>query len=230
MNNTRDAGTAHNMPARIYLNGFMGSGKSTIARLLLRLYDPNQGQISLSGVSLRDAHLNEVRQRVSLVTQEVQLFQATIRDNLTFFNPAIPDEQIEEVLGELGLATWLASQPNGLETMIEAGGSNLSAGQAQLLAFGRVFLSNPGLVILDEASSRLDPATEQLIERAVSKLLANRSAIIIAHHLPTVQRADEILILEDGQVVEYGDRLQLSTDSTSRFYQLLQGGLEEVLA
>jgi ABC-type multidrug transport system fused ATPase/permease subunit len=194
------------------------------------LYDPNQGEICLSGVPLRDAHLNDIRQRVSLVTQEVQLFKATIRENLTFFNPAISDEQIKEVLTELGLATWLASQPKGLETMVEAGGSNLSAGQAQLLAFGRVFLSNPGLVILDEASSRLDPATEQLIERAVSKLLANRSAMIIAHHLPTVERADDILILEDGHIVEYGERLQLAKDSTSRFYQLLQRGLEEVLA
>lgn len=212
------------------LLGRTGSGKTTMARLLLRLYDPDQGEICLSGVPLRDAHLNDIRQRVSLVTQEVQLFKATIRENLTFFNPAIPDEQIKEVLTELGLATWLASQPKGLETMVEAGGSNLSAGQAQLLAFGRVFLSNPGLVILDEASSRLDPATEQLIERAVSKLLANRSAMIIAHHLPTVERADDILILEDGHIVEYGERLQLAKDSTSRFYQLLQTGLEEVLA
>ncbi|MGB0386222.1 MAG: ABC transporter ATP-binding protein [Ardenticatenaceae bacterium] len=218
-------------PGRVLgLLGRTGSGKTTMARLLLRLYDPDQGEICLSGVSLRDAHLNEIRQRVSLVTQEVQLFKATIRENLTFFNPAIRDEQIEEVLAELGLGTWLASQPKGLDTMVEAGGSNLSAGQAQLLAFGRVFLSNPGLVILDEASSRLDPATEQLIERAVSKLLSNRSAIIIAHHLPTVERADDILILEDGHIVEYGARRQLAQDSTSRFYQLLQSGLEEVLA
>lgn len=218
-------------PGRVLgLLGRTGSGKTTLARLLLRLYDPNQGQICLSGVPLRDAHLNEIRQRVGLVTQEVQLFKATIRQNLTFFNSAIPDEQIKEVLAELGLTTWLASQPKGLETMVEAGGSNLSAGQAQLLAFGRVFLSKPGLVILDEASSRLDPATEQLIERAVSRLLANRSAIIIAHHLPTVERADDILILEDGYIVEYGERLQLAKDSTSRFNQLLKTGLEEVLA
>ena len=114
--------------------------------------------------------------------------------------------------------------------MLEAGGGGLSAGQGQLLAFARVFLRDPGLVILDEASSRLDPATETLIERAISKLLAGRTGIVIAHRLGTVERADEILILEDGRVLEMGDRAALAADPESRFHHLLLTGMQEVLA
>jgi ATP-binding cassette subfamily B protein len=127
------------------------------------------------------------------------------------------------------LGEWYRSLPKGLDTQLDTGSRSLSAGEAQLLAFTRVFLRNPGLVILDEASSRLDPATEQRLELAIDKLLQNRTAIIIAHRLGTVQRADEIMILESGSVSEYGERRQLAADSNSRFYQLLQTGLEEVL-
>jgi ATP-binding cassette, subfamily B, bacterial len=173
--------------------------------------------------------MDDLRQRVAMVTQDVQLFQATVRDNLTFFNPAIPDEQLEHVLKQLRLWEWVKSLPKGLHTPL-AGGQNLSAGEAQLLAFARVFLKDPGLVILDEASSRLDPATETLMERAVDRLFAKRTGVVIAHRLKTVQRADDILILEKGCVVEYGSRVALMNDSTSRFYDLLQTGLEEALA
>ena len=131
---------------------------------------------------------------------------------------------------ELGLTQWLDTLPHGLDSELAAGGSGLSAGQAQLLAFARIFLLDPGLVILDEASSRLDPATEQLLERAIDKLLQNRTAILIAHRLGTVQRADEILILEDGQVVEHGDRIVLAATPDSRFYGLLRTGMVAVLA
>ena len=127
------------------------------------------------------------------------------------------------------LADWYNSLPDGLDTKLETGGRGLSAGEAQLLAFTRIFLRDPGLVILDEASSRLDPATEQLIERAVDKLLQNRTAIIIAHRLGTVQRADEIMILQDGRTIEHGERLCLAADPESQFYHLLQTGMEEVL-
>jgi ABC-type multidrug transport system fused ATPase/permease subunit len=133
-------------------------------------------------------------------------------------------------LNDLGLTDWLQALPNGLDTELQSGSGGLSAGEAQLLAFARVFLLDPGLVILDEASSRLDPATEQLIERAVDKLLRGRTAIIIAHHLGTVQRASGILILEDGRVREYGARRELIAQPDSRFSQLLRTGLQEVLA
>jgi ABC-type multidrug transport system fused ATPase/permease subunit len=165
-----------------------------------------------------------------MVTQDVQLFQASVRDNLTLFDRSIPDERIHEAIGELELEPWYESLPDGLDTELETGGQGLSAGEAQLLAFTRVFLHDPGLVILDEASSRLDPATEQRIERAVDRLLRDRTAIVIAHRLGTVQRADEILILEQGRAIEQGGRLQLSGDPGSRFHALLRTGLEEVLA
>ena len=129
----------------------------------------------------------------------------------------------------VGMEAWLRALPDGLNTELESGGGGLSAGEAQLLAFTRIFLQDPGLVILDEASSRLDPATEHLIERAVDRLVQGRTTIIIAHRLGTVQRADEILILDNGRVAEHGPRDALASDPVSRFYRLMQTGLEEVL-
>lgn len=218
-------------PERVLgLLGRTGSGKTTIARLLFRLYDPTAGVVRLGDVDIRQAKARAVRERVALVTQDVQLFQASVRDNLTFFNRSIPDERIVTVLEDLGLSEWFRSLPQGLDTKLDAGGQGLSAGEAQLLAFTRVFLRDPGLVILDEASSRLDRLTEQRIERAIEKLLRQRTAIIIAHRLGTVQRADDILILEEGHPVEQGERVRLAADPASRFHHLLQTGLEEVLA
>ncbi|HEV7237056.1 MAG TPA: ATP-binding cassette domain-containing protein, partial [Ktedonobacteraceae bacterium] len=210
--------------------GRTGSGKTTLARLLFRLYDPTSGTISLNGVNIRDVALDHLRDHVGMVTQDVQLFQASVRDNLTFFKQGMSDKQIERVLTELGLWEWIVSLPGGLDAELATGGQGLSAGEAQLLAFARVFLKNPALVILDEASSRLDPATENLLERAVDRLLEQRTGIMIAHRLKTVLRADDIMVLEDGCIVEYGPRVALMHDPTSRFYSLLQTGLEEVLA
>jgi ATP-binding cassette subfamily B protein len=218
-------------PGRVLgLLGRTGSGKTTIARLLLRLYDPLSGQVLLNDIPPAAVPLRNLRNRVSMVTQDVQLFRATIRENLALFNPKITDQLILNAIQELGLADWFGVLPNGLETRLESGGASLSAGQAQLLAFARVFLTNPGLVILDEASSRVDPATERLIERAVDRLLKNRTGIIIAHHLETIQRADDILILENGRVLEYGERAKLAAEPNSHFSQLLYTGLGEVLA
>jgi ABC-type multidrug transport system fused ATPase/permease subunit len=165
-----------------------------------------------------------------MVTQDVQLFNASVRDNLTFFNRTIDDARLLQVIDTVGLSMWYQALPSGLDTMLGADGQGLSAGEAQLLAFARVFLKDPGLVIFDEASSRLDPATERLIERAVSSILINRTGIVIAHRLATIQRADDILILEDGRIREYGPREALAADPLSRFSHLLQVGLEEVRA
>lgn len=210
--------------------GRTGSGKTTLARLLLRLYETNEGEIRLGGVAVRDMKLRDLRHSIGMVTQDVQLFHASVRDNLTFFNNAISDTRILEVIEDLGLESWYRALPQGLDTLLGSDGAGLSAGEAQLLAFTRVFLANPGLVILDEASSRLDPATEQLIERAVSKLLSGRTGIIIAHRLATIQRADEILVLEKGCMLEHNTRVELAMNQNSHFYRLLQTGLEEVLA
>jgi len=212
------------------LLGHTGSGKTTLTRLLLRLYDPTVGTLRLGGVDLCCVPNGDLRARVAIVTQDIQLFSATVRDNLTFFDQAIPDAQLMAALDTLGMGDWLHTLPNGLDTLLASGGSGLSAGQAQLLAFARAFLRDPGLIILDEASSRLDPATERQLEQALARLLHGRTAIIIAHRLRTLEHVDQIMILEDGRVREHGLRAELVRDPGSRFVQLLQVGMEDALA
>jgi ATP-binding cassette subfamily B protein len=238
-----------NVPAGRVLGvlGRTGSGKTTLTRLLFRLYDPISGTVMLGDNDIRDMPLDNLRARVGMVTQDVQLFSATLRDNIAFFDPTVSDERIAAALEALGLQDWIAAMPQGLDTRLTSGGEGMSAGEAQMLAFTRLLLKDPGLIILDEAASRLDPITEQRLQRAINRLLhppegvggtgglaGHRSAIIIAHRLHTLQQADDILILESGRVVEYGPRVQLAADPGSRFYSLLHNSegisLEEVLA
>ena len=212
------------------LLGRTGSGKTTISRLLFRLYDVQKGAILLDGKNINTLEPAALRGRVGIVTQSVQLFRGTVPDNFTFFDASIGDDHILKVIKTMGLDDWFASLPGGLDTNLKSGDGGLSAGEAQLLVFTRVFLKDPSLVILDEASSRLDPATEARIDRAVEHLLADRTGIIIAHRLTTVARADEIVILDDSRIAEHGDREALGQDPTSRFHGLLQTGLSELLA
>ena len=209
------------------LLGRTGSGKTTITRLLFRLYEINKGQIRVGGKPIEEIQLDDLRNRIGMVTQDVQLFNATVRENLTLFDAGIPDGRILSIVEELGLSEWYQSLPNGLDTFLE--GTGLSAGEAQLLAFARVFLKDPKVVILDEPSSRLDPATEQRIDNAVQRLLRGRTSIIIAHRLGTVQQVDEIMILADGEIREHGERTRLVQDPDSLFSQLLKTGLEETI-
>lgn len=212
------------------LLGRTGSGKTTLSRLLLRLYDVDTGSIQIGGCELRELALADLRARVGMVTQDVQLFQTSVRDNLSLFSPAIGDENIQHALTQLGLWDWAAGLPQGLDTQLGSDGIGLSAGEAQLLAFARVLLRNPGLIILDEASSRLDPATERLLDQALDRLLQGRTAVIIAHRLATVLRADQIVILEQGRIIEQGQRAQLANDASSRFAYLLRVGAGEELS
>ncbi len=214
---------------RLGLVGRTGSGKTTITRLLFRFYDVTGGVIRLNAVDLRDMRLADLRAHIGLVTQDIQLFHATVRDNLTFFDAGVPDARINEALNELGLSAWLDQLPQGLDTMLAPDGSGLSAGEAQLLAFARVFLQDPAIIVLDEASSRLDPATERKIEAAIDRLLLHKTAIIIAHRLRTIQRVDSIVILEQGRVREMGTRESLELQRDSRYAELLRLGMEEVL-
>jgi ATP-binding cassette, subfamily B, bacterial len=204
------------------LLGRTGSGKTTLIRLASRLYDPTEGHILIDSVDLRRVNLRDVRRRIALVTQDVQLFHGTVRDNLTFFNPRVCDERIMQVLHELCLQSWIEDLPQKLDTMLEAGSGGLSAGQAQLLAFGRAFLRDPGIVILDEPSSRLDPATERLVRRATDRLLEGRTGVIIAHRLATVERVDKIMVLAEGRILEYGPREGLARNPNSRYSALLR--------
>lgn len=210
------------------LIGKTGSGKTTISRLIFRLYNYEEGDILFNGKSSKNYKIEELRKDIEIVTQEVELFNASIRDNVTFFNKEIADGKILEVLDLVGLGEWIKEQPKNLDTKLTKSG--LSAGQAQLLAFARAFIADPSVVILDEASSRLDPATESLIDKAMIKLLEGRTAIVIAHRLETLERVDDILLLGDGQVLEYGKQSDLRADPNSKFSKLLEIGLEEVLS
>jgi ABC-type multidrug transport system fused ATPase/permease subunit len=212
--------------------GHTGSGKTTISRLLFRLYDikPDNGSIKLNDIAVDDIDLEELRDKISYVTQNVELFQASVRDNVSLFDSRIPDQRIESILLDIGLGDWFEKLPEGLDTIISSSEHGISAGEAQLLALARVFIKSPNLVVLDEASSRLDPVTENLLDRAIEKLLINRTGIIIAHRLATLKKVDEILIIDKGNILEYGRREDLEKDTHSKFYHLLQTGeIEELL-
>jgi ABC-type multidrug transport system fused ATPase/permease subunit len=203
--------------------GRTGSGKTSLARLIFRFYDPASGSIHINGDDLRNFELDSLRGNIGFVTQDVQIFHATLRDNLTLFDTSLPDAAILAALDEVGLSAWLAAQEQGLDTLL-AGSNALSAGEAQLLAFARILLKNPQLVVLDEATSRLDPVTEAAIERAVMRLLQGRTAILIAHRLHTLERAGKILLLEQGRVLEYGAYAELAQKRDSHFAALLRRG------
>lgn len=207
------------------LVGRTGSGKSTIARLVLRLYDASTGTIRVGGVDVRDVATRSLRERICLVTQEVQLFSASVRDNLTLFERDIDDDRLCVTLDDVGLGDWLDALPHGLDTMLvptgTGTGTGTSAGEAQLLAFARALLTDAGLVVLDEPSSRVDPATESKIDLAMSRLLTDRTGILIAHRLTSLKRADKIAVIDNGCVAEYGSRAGLSAEPDSRFGRLL---------
>lgn len=204
------------------LLGRTGGGKTTITRLLARLYDPTAGRVTVGGIDLRDLERTAMRRLVGVVTQDVQLFGATVRDNLTFFGSDRTNDEILEVLDRVGLGGWI--RQIGLDTVLGSGGVGLSAGESQLLAFARVFLQDPLVVILDEPSSRLDPATESLIGTATERLFAGRTAVIVAHRLETVRAVDSIMVVEAGRVTEHGPRVELAEDPTSRYARLLLTG------
>ena len=212
------------VPAGSHLGiiGRTGSGKTTLGRLALRLWDVTEGRVLVGGVDVRDLAVGDLRGRIAVVTQDVELFRATLRDNLTLFGtrPATDDELLA-VLRHVGLGNWFAAQEGGLDAVLE-GSQSLSAGEAQLLAFARAFLADPSVVILDEASSRLDPITEASITQAMHELLAGRTAIVVAHRLATLDEVDAIAVVDDGRIAEHGDRAALAADPESRYGRLLR--------
>jgi ABC-type multidrug transport system fused ATPase/permease subunit len=208
------------------LLGRTGGGKTTITRLISRLYDPDQGTVLVGGVDLRQVKSESLRRSVGVVTQDVQLFRATVKDNLTFFDDRSNDEIVAS-LDTAGLGSWIRQL--GMDTMLGASGQGLSAGEQQLLAFARVFLQDPGVVILDEPSSRLDPLTEQLLATATERLFAGRTVLIIAHRLETVRTVDEIMVVDAGRIVEHGLREDLAADPGTRYSMLLARGRGELL-
>ncbi|TDU87673.1 ABC-type multidrug transport system fused ATPase/permease subunit [Kribbella voronezhensis] len=210
------------------LVGTTGAGKTTIAKLVSRFYDPTGGHVLLDGIDLRNLTEDDLRTRVVMVTQENFLFTGTVADNIRFGKPTATMEEIVEAAKVIGAHEFISKLPNGYETAVEKRGNRLSAGQRQLVAFARAFLADPAVLILDEATSSLDIPSERLIQRALRTILAERTAIVIAHRLSTVETADRVIVLEHGHIIEDGSPADLIT--TGGNYAGLHQAWEESLA
>ncbi|MFC4332999.1 ABC transporter ATP-binding protein [Streptomyces andamanensis] len=209
---------------RLGIVGRTGSGKSSVLRLLFALHHPERGAARVGGADVRTLDAGVLRRRVALVTQEVQVFHASLRDNLTFFDPAVDDGRVRDALREAGLTDWWRALPDGLDTVLGTGARGMSAGEEQLLSLARVFLRDPALVLLDEPTARLDPHTEALLLPALERLLTGRTAVVVQHRPHALGQVDRILVLDEGAVVEDGRRTALAADPTSRFHGLLRAG------
>ncbi|WP_405065252.1 ABC transporter ATP-binding protein/permease [Kribbella sp. NBC_01510] len=210
------------------LVGTTGAGKTTIAKLVARFYDPTGGHVLLDGVDLRDLTEDDLRERVVMVTQENFLFTGSVADNIRFGKPGATLDEVVEAAKVIGAHDFIMALPNGYETAVEKRGSRLSAGQRQLVAFARAFLADPAVLILDEATSSLDIPSERLIQRALRTILADRTAIVIAHRLSTVETADRVIVLEYGRIIEDGAPDSLVT--TNGHYAGLHQAWEDSLA
>jgi ABC-type multidrug transport system fused ATPase/permease subunit len=209
---------------RLALVGRTGSGKSTLMRLLFRLADPTEGQVLVAGQDPRTVSMESLRDHVAMVSQDVHVFHASVRDNIALFDAAVPDSRLTEAMAQVGLGDWLDRLAEGLDTVLGAGAAGLSAGEAQLLAFARILIADPALVLLDEASSRLDPAGRRAFDAALDRMLAGRTAVVIAHQMQSVRTVDRVLVLGDGRVVEHGPRRALMADPDSVFSALSRSG------
>ncbi|MFH9573831.1 ABC transporter ATP-binding protein [Streptomyces sp. NPDC017230] len=207
---------------RLGVVGRTGSGKSTVVRLLFGLHRPVTGTVSAGGLDVTELDPRALRSRVALVTQEVHVFHAALRDNLTFFDRAVADDRLRAALDDAGLGPWLRTLPDGLDTLLGAGARGMSAGEEQQLALARVFLRDPGLVLMDEPTARLDPYSERLLVPALERLLDGRTAVVVEHRPHLLRNADRILVLEDGKVAEEGERTTLAADPSSHFHELLR--------
>jgi len=205
---------------KLALVGPTGAGKSTLAKLMARLYDPQVGSVTYGGIDLKMATMASLRERIVVVPQEGFLFNGTIRDNLRIARSTATDEEIDAAIAAIGATEHFATLPDGLDTEVRERGSRLSAGERQLVALARAALVDPAVLVLDEATSNLDPGTEAEVEHALERLMAGRTVIVVAHRLSTVQRADHIAVIADAQVAEYGTHAEL----------IAQGGRYSALA
>ncbi|MGH3359765.1 MAG: ABC transporter ATP-binding protein [Nocardioidaceae bacterium] len=202
------------------LVGTTGAGKTTIAKLIARFYDPTTGAVTLDGVDLRELADDDLRRDIVMVTQENFMFAGSIADNIRLGRPDATDDEVRDAAEMIGAATFIEAMPRGYDTQVESRGGRLSAGQKQLIAFARAFLADPRVLILDEATSSLDVPSERLVQRALRTILADRTSIIIAHRLTTVEVADRVVVLEHGRIVEDGAPDDLIASGSGRYSDL----------
>jgi ATP-binding cassette subfamily B protein len=212
---------------KLALVGPTGAGKSTLAKLMARLYDPTEGRVTFGGVDLRDVKLHALRTGITVVPQEGYLFAGTIRDNVRIGRPDATDVEVDAALASLGLLERFEAQPQGLDAHVNERGSSLSAGERQLVSLARAALADPGVLVLDEATSSLDPGTEVLVERALERLMQGRSVIVIAHRLSTAERADCVGVVAEGRLEELGshEALVAAGGRYAQLYTSWVGGL-----
>jgi ABC-type multidrug transport system fused ATPase/permease subunit len=212
----------------VALVGTTGAGKTTIAKLVSRFYDPVAGRVLLDGVDLRDLDEATLRRSVVMVTQENFMFGGTVADNIRFGRPSASMEEVVAAATAIGAHDFISKLPQGYDTDVANRGGRLSAGQRQLVAFARAFLADPDVLILDEATSSLDVPSERLVQRALRTILAERTALIIAHRLSTVEIADRVLVLEHGRIVEDGTPQDLIASGEGRFSDLHTAWLDSL--
>jgi ATP-binding cassette subfamily B protein len=215
---------------KVAVVGETGSGKTTFAKLLTRLMDPKSGEVLLSGVPLTEVSFDSLRRRVVMVPQDGFLFDATVADNVRFGRPGSTDDDLYLAFGELGLADWLDGLPDGLATQVGERGEALSVGERQLVALARAYIADPDLLVLDEATSAVDPATEVRLQRTLDAVTRGRTTIAIAHRLSTAQAADEVIVVDRGRVVQRGPHRSLVLEPDSIYGRLYASWLEQTRA
>jgi ATP-binding cassette subfamily B multidrug efflux pump len=204
---------------RIALVGETGAGKSTIIRLLSRFFDVSDGAVTIDGHDIRDVTQSSLRRQLGIVLQDTFLFNASIRENIRYGKPEATDEEIVAAATAVGADAFIRNLPQGYETSVGENGVNLSVGQRQIVSFARALLADPRILILDEATSSVDTSTEQQIQAALDRLMEGRTSFVIAHRLNTIVSADQIVVLDQGQVVEQGNHLEL-LNQRGRYYNL----------